>query len=148
MIWTDEADRLLLSLWSEGSSLGIVAERMCEAGYKVSRNAVAGRKHRLSPDNKEIKRITIRVRVVERPPQRSKPVTEKKAIIHEIDINQHDGIDYLELKANGCKAILDRPRGGAWMLPMVCGLPRCNEGPYCRTHYRLYTPESMRRAYG
>ena len=146
MIWDDAADRMLLSLWNEGGSLGVVAERMTEAGYKVSRNAVAGRKHRLSPD-KETKRITIRVRVVERP-QRSKPVTEKKVIIPQIDISKHEGIDYLELKANGCKAILDRPRGGAWMLPMVCGLPRCSDGPYCRTHYRLYTPESMRKAYG
>ena len=50
MIWDDKADGLLLALWNEGGSLGFVADGMKKAGYNVSRNSVAGRKHRLAPE--------------------------------------------------------------------------------------------------
>jgi hypothetical protein len=145
MIWNDEADRILLSLWDEGSSLGIVAERLRDAGYNVSRNAVAGRKHRLRPnaERKMVPKKIIRLK----PPPRSNPVTEKKHVTPEIDISQHEGIDYLDLTSHGCKAIMPK-RGGAWMLQKVCGLPRYNDGPYCEEHFNLYTNPMPRRAHG
>src|SRR4249920_3006951 len=48
MIWDAKADELLVSLWDEGCSLAYVADGMKQAGYTVSRNSVAGRKHRLT----------------------------------------------------------------------------------------------------
>lgn len=152
MIWNDEADRLLLSLWNDGGSLGFVASGLQKAGYTVSRNAVAGRKHRLIGKTERTTIKTVAKPRPPRPPQRSKPMTEKKSVtIDDLKaLTEHDGIDYLDLTPFGCKAILDRPRGGEWMLQKVCGLPRCEGSPYCRAHFKLYTNQQPmpRRAHG
>jgi len=155
MIWDDKADGLLLALWNEGGSLGFVADGMKKAGYNVSRNSVAGRKHRLAPEQ-IMRKVGRPIKTMAKQPrqQRSNTMTEKKprpVTISDVDaIAQHEGIDYLELTAFGCKAILsDQPRGGQWMLQRVCGLPRCEGSPYCLTHFRIYTnPQPVRRANG
>ena len=78
-----------------------------------------------------------------------KPIPKKPVTISAIDrIAQHEGIDYLDLAPNGCKAILDLPRGGRWQLHPVCGLPRLDGSPYCAGHYMLYTPPQTKRAQG
>ena len=56
MIWTKEADELLIKLWDDGGSLHHVADGMTAAGYAVTRNAIAGRRHRLSRDGEVFKR--------------------------------------------------------------------------------------------
>lgn len=162
MIWTPEADALLIQLWDQGGSLAYVADGMNKAGYQVSRNAVSGRRHRLtheafSRDTKTYATTTINP-AKQRPfKQRSnnmndqpKPIPKKPVTISAIEqIAQHDGIDYLDLPPNGCKAILDLPRGGRWQLHPVCGLPRLEGSPYCRGHYMLYTPpQTIRKAHG
>jgi len=78
-------------------------------------------------------------------------MTEKKKPVSDADvIALNEGIDYLAMTPWGCKAILDRPRGGEWMLQKVCGLPRCEGTPYCAVHLRLYSnPHTMpRRTHG
>ena len=154
MIWDDEADRLLVRLWDEGGSLGVVAAKMKDAGYQVTRNAVAGRRHRLipqafkrgSPSTTTLKRVI--------PFKRSntvddKPSAPKKHIDYVAAIAAHGGIDYLDQTSNGCKAIMDGPRSGPWLLHQVCGLPRFPGTPYCRGHYKLYNaPPYPRRSHG
>ena len=75
MIWTDDADRLLIHLWNKGGSLKSMAADMQAAGYDLTRNSIAGRKARL-PDEVFVFRFvpakTRRPRTAR--PQRSKPV--------------------------------------------------------------------------
>jgi hypothetical protein len=145
VIWNDEADALLVKLFDEGLSLGQCAKGMTEAGYIVSRNAVAGRRHRLMPE--AFKRKVTSTRIIKstpRPRQRSKPVENKPArksvTISDIDaLADNEGIEYLDLNPWQCKAIMEGPKSGPWMLHKVCGLPRCEGSPYCRGHLKLYT---------
>lgn len=149
MIWGDEADRLLIRLWDEGGSLGVVAAEMQRAGFSVSRNAIAGRRHRLklSTFNRKTKQPTktINPRGVNIVHQKiTKPSPPKP--IREVDITQHNGVDYLD-NNRGCKAILSNvPRRGQWKLQPVCGLPR-DGGPYCRAHTKLYCTPTPARAH-
>ncbi len=157
MMWDDRADDLLIRLWDEGGSLSYVAQGMASAGYVVSRNAVAGRKHRLPLESFKRKSSTVSTNIVatrkqkpstprERGKQVSKQVkmpTRKPVTVAEVEaITLHPGIDYLD-HTDGCRAIMPS-RGGRWKLQRVCGKPRCldyNGSPssYCMTHFRLYT---------
>ena len=47
MIWTADADTLLLRLCEKGGSMKSVANEMGLEGYCITRNMIAGRKHRL-----------------------------------------------------------------------------------------------------
>lgn len=156
MQWTDEADALLVRLWDEGGSLAFVARGMAEQGYSVSRNSVAGRKHRLKVSDFHRKTMPpIKTVKPEKPinqPRRRRMTTPKlPPTAKEIDdLKRWEGVDYLDLKPSGCKAILDT-RGGPWMLSKVCGRLRCfdgngNRSSYCKLHMRLYsTPSSQRK---
>jgi len=158
MLWNDETDRLLVSLWDEGGSLSFVADKMREAGYDVSRNAIAGRKHRLAEKLSPFKRApNTQWRVPIPKPRlrtsRSRVGTVKKTmdqLREEMQINE--GVEYL-LNDHGCKAILDKPRRGEWLLQVCCGKPRTAFGesmsPYCAYHLRIYTnPPQQRKANG
>lgn len=159
MIWTNEADALLAQLWDEGCSLNYVADGMAQAGYVVTRNAVAGRKHRLREKIgfARLSKLPIKSRMKPKA-QRSRtvkiPSTKPVSVIELEALRRQEGVHYLDNPHNGCKAILDRPRAGEWLLPMVCGKPRgCDyEGrmsPYCPTHFRLHTsPSTVRRQHG
>lgn len=145
MIWTDEADEILIRLWDEGKSLSYVTAGMNEAGYSVTRNAIAGRKHRLPPE--AFKRIARSQPVVARslPATRvrargKKPMTDKEPKEPKVDpMLTNKGVEYLELPAWGCKAILNERSEEGWKLHKVCGLRRVDGSPYCRGHLRLYT---------
>jgi len=147
VIWNDEADALLIKLWNEGGSLGHVAKGMVEAGYVVTRNAVAGRRHRIMPEAFTRKGSSTKVvKTRARPRQRSKPVENKSKILRkQITVSDveaiatNPGIEYLELEGWQCRAIIDGPRTGPWKLNRVCGLPRVDGESYCRGHLKLYT---------
>jgi hypothetical protein len=162
LIWTDQADALLIRLWDEGGSLGYVARGMQEEGYVVTRNAVAGRKHRLKITNFNRQTLpikTLKPRIIQpiNQPRRRTRMTQKPAPKTDAELldelSQWEGVDYLSLKPNGCKAIMPT-RGGDWMLQRVCGKLRGydasgNRSSYCPAHIRLYcNPNSPRRAYG
>jgi hypothetical protein len=140
--WTDAADAMLVKLWDSGASLGYVADGLCEAGYVVSRNSVAGRKHRLTQRGVVFRRVGPSIRTKPLRPinqQRSKRMGNKATDtpVEPFDHSTHEGVEYLE-NIDGCKAILGK-RGGAWMLPMVCGRKKTSEVPYCNEHLRMYT---------
>jgi hypothetical protein len=160
MIWTEEADSLLIKLFDEGGSYGYVAEGMKARGYNVSRNAIAGRKFRIAPKQVFRRQSPLPLKTI--PPKaihpvrpsnqpRSTQMSDKAATapqqITEKDIEAirtWEGVDYLALPNNGCKAILDRPRGGQWLLQKVCGKPRAtdangNRSSYCKVHMSLYS---------
>ena len=161
MIWTDEADDLLIRLWDEGGSLSYVADGMKKAGYTVTRNAVSGRRHRLPVQAFRRKTATTATKVVtieRQPQQRSKPMTKTPSrgpvTTIEIDaIARHPGVEYLDNDYHGCKAIMPS-RGGPWDLQRVCGRPRGtdyngNMSPYCPTHFRMFTnPVAARKQHG
>jgi hypothetical protein len=157
MLWTEEADQLLISLWNSGGSLTSVAHDMQRAGYTdLTRNMVAGRKHRLPKES---------FRAPTRPPPhllnkpRSTPrlrsipmlgLTMSVSMIHDSapPDEPDDGVDYLARRENGCRAILDRR--GHWGLPMVCGVTQAkdaggNNTSYCAKHLKLYTNPPQRR---
>jgi len=162
LIWTSQADALLISLWDEGGSLGYVAGGMREAGFKVTRNAVAGRKHRLKITSFNRKTVSIKTvkkaKPINRPRRthmsnKAAPVKTLSEVLEEM--SQWPGVDYLDLPHNGCKAILNQPRSGDWMLQRVCGKKRGrdssgNRSSYCPAHMRLYSNPSpgVRRANG
>ena len=151
--WTEEADSLLIKLWDEGGSFAFVRHGLHEAGFDVTRNAIAGRKNRLgeSAFTRKTGRATRKARDIVRVPlkQRSKPVTAPKAALDrrkieaaELDeLSRNAGVNYLDLRKDGCKALLDTR--GDDKLPRCCGLPRGLDyngklSEYCQTHFRLY----------
>jgi len=149
MIWTPEADALLVSLWNEGGSLQYVASGLQRAGYVVTRNSIAGRRHRIMGQAKFARpshSIPTKVASPEKRPPTKRSTSHmtipknKPMTVSEINsvITEHIGIDYLDQVPDGCKAILDKPRSGPWHLQKVCGLPRCEGSPYCVAHFRLY----------
>jgi hypothetical protein len=161
MDWTDEADALLIKLWDEGGSLKYIAEEMTKLGYPLTRNAIAGRKHRLQqrlsrapgtrattivtrPKPKNFQRREP-MQGPQRPPTRPVTAQELDALI------SNKGVEYLKSPGWGCKALLDKR--GSDGLPMVCGRPKgldFNGAPssYCTTHFRLYHYPDRSRAYG
>jgi hypothetical protein len=158
MLWNDETDRLLVSLWDEGGSLSFVADKMREAGYDVSRNAIAGRKHRLAEKLSPFKRAPNTQSRVTRPiPKRLRRASRRGTVKKTMDqlreeMQANEGVEYM-LNDHGCKAILDKPRRGEWLLQVCCGKPRTAFGgsmsPYCAYHLRIYTnPPQQRKANG
>jgi hypothetical protein len=155
MIWTDEADDILIRLWDETGSLDAIAIGLNEAGFPVTRNSVAGRRHRL-PREAFRRDISAYALEIARPkpelPRRSHqkkvtPMTDepKKPIVPTVPFHEHRGIDYLELQPWGCKAIMsDRSGEDSWGLQKVCGLRRYGDSPYCRNHFKLYTAPERR----
>jgi hypothetical protein len=164
MIWTEEADSLLIKLFDEGGSYGYVAEGMKAKGYNVSRNAIAGRRFRIAEKQNPFRRTTSQPTKTT-PPKIIHPINQPrstrmtdKAATPQASVTEKDlealrvwkGVDYLDLPANGCKAILDRPRAGKWLLQKVCGKPRTvdangSRSSYCRVHLRLYSNHNVRR---
>ena len=128
--WTGEADALLIKLWGEGLSLSLIADGLKAAGYHVSRNAVSGRRHRISRSL-----FAKRPAVTQRRPRPRGIVGErKKPTPVEIDaLSNVVGVDYFD--NSGCKATLDKR--GDWGLPLVCGEPLA-DGVYCQTHSKLF----------
>ena len=119
MIWTDDADRLLIHLWNKGGTLRSMAADMQAAGYDLTRNSIAGRKSRLPNAAFTLRLVpgTRRPKTARRP-QRSKPVDEKSKkppltndppvpVEPPFDLSTWEGIPYLELKSDGCKAVMD-----------------------------------------
>jgi hypothetical protein len=173
MIWTDEADDLLIRLWDEGGSLAYVANGLLEAGYRVTRSAVSGRRHRLPPAAFRRATTTAIKPIKERKPRptRSKPPVTKpitkppetdvvkvatRTPVSAAEVNalaRHVGVDYLEQTTSGCKAIMPS-RSGDWQLSRVCGMPRGpdyegRQSSYCPTHFRMFTnPLPKKAAHG
>jgi hypothetical protein len=158
LIWTNQADALLIRLWDEGGSLGYVARGMCEEGYAVTRNAVAGRKHRLKLDDFRRKTLPIKTvkpaKPINRPRRRIRMSAAPKTMIEVLEeMSRWPGVDYLDLPNDGCKAILNQPRGGQWMLQKVCGKKRTrdvngNRSSYCAAHLRMYcNPATERKSH-
>lgn len=160
MIWTAEADALMIQLWDQGGSLGYVARGLCDAGYKVTRNAVAGRKHRMKVTAFHRKTVSIKTvkksKPINRPrrthmSQKAAPKTLSEVVD---EMSRWPGVDYLDLPHDGCRAILNQPRGGDWMLQKVCGKKRTrdangNRSSYCVAHLRMYcNPATERKNYG
>jgi hypothetical protein len=59
-----------------------------------------------------------------------------------------DGVEYLDRRENGCRALLDKR--GHWDLPMVCNRTRANDTngsltSYCKKHLLLYTNRPQQR---
>jgi len=147
--WTNEADSILVELWNAGASPKAIEEGLRQAGYPVNRNMIAGRRWRLRDTVPMAKRAPVpppRPRARSRAKVKTvKTVSEKvkRRPAVEVDLTQHDGVDYLDLPADGCKALLDK-RSGPWNLLRCCGLPQGpdvedRQSSYCPQHFRLYT---------
>lgn len=150
MHWDEPADSLLAKLWNAGGSLESIADALIKAGYTdVTRNAIAGRKHRLPSElfqrpskTGQSTRVSIApARVVIQ--QQQQPVQKPKPAAH-----TGPKVQYLKTTDDMCKALLDE-RGGRWNLPMVCGRRRMaiddGRSSYCKHHHALYYPVHNRR---
>jgi len=131
--WTDEADQLLIKVWDAGGRIADVVTALIAAGYVANRNAVIGRKNRLPRDSFRRPSRPPPKRVILRPKHES--AANKGPVTH------NRGVEYFKNEI-GCRAILDQ-RSGKWNLPMVCGMPRGPDSPYCTAHSLTYfTPDS------
>jgi hypothetical protein len=150
-IWTKEADSLLIELMNAGCSMGYVASELSKfMSYKITRNAVAGRKFRL-PEGL----FHLTTGGCPRSPKRQKPRearTREHKRFKPVTITlsnpappepqfEPEGVNYMDLQPDGCKAILDKR--GELDLPMVCGRLRGYDdkgarSSYCRMHYERY----------
>jgi hypothetical protein len=155
MIWTEEADALLIKLWDEGGTLTKVADGMAASGYNVSRSAISGRRSRIG--RARFARQYHREQTMTEPRVRNRRAPIGVAPI-EPDlppppVMRCEGVNYLDNPEDGCKAILDVI--GTDGLRMVCGMLRGNDwagsrSPYCRKHYKLFhnPPTPQRKTYG
>jgi hypothetical protein len=156
MFWNDAADQIMLALWAGGNSLSVTAGRLADEGYNVSRSAVAGRIDRIKKKGKAVARATFNpsVKAIKKSPEpKFQCDPDAATVMTAIEVAGHPGVDYMD-NENGCRATLDK-RSGKHMLPMVCGLPRCNDyggspSSYCQTHFDLYNnaPPARRVYYG
>ena len=129
MSWDRAADQLLMKLWREGKSMSEMAGQL-----GVTRGAIAGRKRRLTELGHEFEeRETPAAFVALRPPK-------VNGVAH------HDnGVEYLQLSPDGCKAILDKR--GSDGLSMCCGKLRDGGKPYCPGHVAKYgTKDTEKRS--
>jgi hypothetical protein len=152
--WTNEADAILVELWNAGASPKAIEEGLKRAGYAVNRNMIAGRRWRLrdkvpmakrAPSTPPKARARSKVKMDEVKMKAVKTVSEKvkRRPVVAVDLTKHEGVDYLDLPADGCKALLNK-RSGPWNLWRCCGLPQGpdledRQSSYCPQHFRLYT---------
>lgn len=141
MEWDDRADTLIVKLWNDGRTLTLIAEEMRKAGYAdLTRNMVAGRKHRMSPALFHRPR---KPPTQTRLPQRSKQhVTMTQELKDSVEPPEVEGIEYLAMRDHHCKATLDR-RDKHWGLPLICGKPRTKangvySSSYCAFHLHAF----------
>lgn len=132
MVWTAEADAILIKLWDAGSSLAEIADALAAAGYVVTPNAVAGRRHRLPRTAFTSGWHGIKLRPRPRIERTSDPVTppipKKK--------QTGPGVQYFD-NVSGCRATLDQR--GDWGLPLVCGEQLADSNAsYCPTHFKRF----------
>ena len=138
---------MLRKLWNAGGSLTSVATTMTKAlGVEVTRGAVSGRRMRLGMANE--RRFT---RPRERP--MTKPPKPRPVKIIAKPVRERCGeVEYLDLPADGCKAVLDKR--GQYGLRMCCGKLRAltekgSLSPYCDDHTKAYsTPQPPRKTHG
>jgi hypothetical protein len=62
-------------------------------------------------------------------------------------VEPEDGVEYLDRREDGCRALLDRR--GHWGLPMVCGRTQAKDAygtntSYCAHHLKLYTNQQRK----
>lgn len=145
MLWTKEADRLLIKLWDSGGGLDYCADELRKAGYDATRGAVAGRRHRLPlgtfkrpPGPSHTKVRTAKLQSKRKPV--SAPVPRRPTEQEVAALDRVRGVDYFD-NVNGCAATLEKR--GRLGLPMVCGEPVTddyvgNRSSYCLTHFRLF----------
>lgn len=153
MIWTDEADKLLIARWYAGASMTQVTEALKAAGHDIqTRNEVAGRMWRLKQKGVVIVRGPVPLTRKQRTmPPKPIPVTERALRLKyqpPPGTVRHDkGVEYLKNTENGCKAILDKR--GRHGLHLVCGKLRCEldgvRSPYCEDHCIKYMSYSANR---
>jgi hypothetical protein len=141
MIWTDDADKIVIDGWKAGDSLGDIAAKLMAAGFPgVNRNMVVGRRWRLSKRHEMARpQKPQKPRLAPSPPRElAAPVKRVKRVR---GVTHDNGVAYLK-SGDGCKAILDKrgPDG----LPMCCGKQRITlkgaemPTPYCDVHHKLY----------
>ena len=158
-VWTEDMDQLLITLWAQGDSLGVIADKFREAGHGYfTRNAIAGRRWRLKGkfdivrDPNVVQRarrakiIVMKEQYAKQTVPAPKPKPKPKPKLN------GGGVEYL--LNDGCKALLDKR--GSDGLPMCCGELRCyattengeqSLAAYCLDHYRKYhQPHVARKA--
>ena len=126
-MWTKAADQRFIQLWGEGKSMSEMADEL-----GVTRGAIAGRKRRLSEMGHEFA-------------ERETPVAFQPLTPRRVNgVAHHDnGVEYLQLSPNGCKAILDKR--GQYGLSMCCGKLRDGGKPYCPGHAAKYGPPDTKK---
>jgi hypothetical protein len=121
---------MLINLWDAGRGLAEIADALAAAGYVVTTNAVAGRRHRLPRMAFTTGWLGQKLRPRRRIPRTADPVkppVPKKK-------QTEPGVEYLD-NTDGCRATLDRR--GNWGLPMVCGEPVVKNN-YCSVHFKRF----------
>ena len=151
MVWTDEMETLLRSLWEKNYSARRIAIEM-QCG--ITRNAVIGKSNRMGLPMRRIKSgcpIPKGVPAPKRKPPRSR--SWKPAIIASPPVapivlsGPPGGVFVEELTRHNCRAII-----GSERLPMsdrdvskYCGAPAVPGKSWCQAHFARYTQPARSR---
>lgn len=162
--WSDEQINLLKKFQEEGSSASVIAYRLGEHGYRVTRNSVCGKLHRLGLSGKgkdghkkveqqvKVKPATLPVKHIAPQFQRKVlPRRPKGAPMSIIIPNASKQVLLRETKESDCRAIVDY-RNGVLADAVCCGEQaifkmvrgRLVRSPWCAFHNQLYTVEDRR----
>ena len=137
--WTPAWDAELVKLWNAGGSLTSVAANLTSMGFPVTRGAISGRRMRLGLTTP--RRFSQPVRPKQVREKKAKPMRERRGVVEHFD-----GVEYLDLSGEGCKAVLEDR--GQFGLRKCCGRLRALTGkgslsPYCDHHTEAYSPPSQ-----
>lgn len=148
--WNDDNTLYAKNRWEQGASAYIIAEELRYKGYKITRNAVIGKMHRMNI--KQPKRANSPKPPREQPRKRilfapadprsvaisgAKKKTKLPTIIQTKILDPNNpGISIMELGPDTCRAIVRD--GTATTLATYCGEPVAAGKAYCEPHCQLY----------
>jgi len=164
--WKDEHIELLKVWWEKGYTSNNIAHRFSEVGYKVTRNAVIGKVHRLGLCGRRTQKdkpapqrtIQLQPKKVPRPvvPFRTRHPSGFYIRRGRDDViekpNPANQVSLLETQEDHCRAIIGYRDGKASEAVCCGGLAvwvldekgRKKRSPWCKYHNHAYTSEGKR----
>lgn len=147
--WDDESTIFAKERWEQGDTATEIASELHLKGYKITRNAVIGKMHRMNikqpprakspkpPRNQPRKRTLI-------PPTDPRAKTKLPTIIKTKILNPNNpGISIMELDNTTCRAIVRDGTPNA--LATYCGEDVKPGKSYCEPHCQIFFDETRTR---
>lgn len=165
-------DDIIAKLWRQNYSSGMIASKLREDGYPVTRNAVIGRVYRMQNQGiLDRKRNSVVIRMhttVDVEPKNKEPVeklaaTKKQFIPDRLiksemivarqskytelsTVDTGEGVSIIDVGYSECRWVMNFKRDG---LAVCCG-KEIHKNHFCEAHYNLcyYTPAKKIKSFG